>query len=127
MHLPNEFDLIECDVLSETTHRRLVSEIKAYLKEREIEDDLDFEIIHGDRARRCEEGKDVKELKGVKGVKGAPRPEHDGGTAACTLDLRGRLRRTRLSPGWTRHRTSSPRPGGARSMLSRRCKHEVLP
>ena len=69
VHLPNEFDLIECDVLSETTHRRLVSEIKAYLKEREIEDDLDFKIIRGDRARALEEGKDVKELKGVKGVK----------------------------------------------------------
>jgi hypothetical protein len=57
VHLPTEFDLIEADVLTETVHRRIVEEIKAFLKEREIEADLDFKIIRGDRSRALEEGK----------------------------------------------------------------------
>ncbi len=57
VHLPTEFDLIEADVLTETVHRRVVEQIKAFLKEREIEADLDFKIIRGDRSRALEEGK----------------------------------------------------------------------
>lgn len=57
VHVPTEFDLIEADVLTETAHRRIVDEIKAFLKEREIEADLDFKIIRGDRSRALEEGK----------------------------------------------------------------------
>lgn len=58
VHVPTEFDLIESDVLTETAHRRIVEEIKSFLKEREIEADLDFKIIRGDRSRALEEGKD---------------------------------------------------------------------
>lgn len=58
VHLPTDFDLIECDVLTETTHQRIADEIKTFLKEREIEADLDFKIIRGDRARALEVGKD---------------------------------------------------------------------
>jgi hypothetical protein len=50
IHVPTEFDLMEANVLSETTHLRIVNEIKSFLKEREIEADLDFRIIRGDRA-----------------------------------------------------------------------------
>lgn len=58
VHVPTEFDLIESDVLTETTHRRMVEEVKAFLKEREIEADLDFKIIRGDRTHALEAGKD---------------------------------------------------------------------
>ncbi len=58
VHVPTEFDLIESDVLTETAHRRIVEEIKAFLKEREIEADLDFKIIRGDRTHALEAGKD---------------------------------------------------------------------
>lgn len=60
VHVPTDYDLIEADVLTETTHRRLVDEIKAFLKERQIEADLDFKIIRGDRARALREGKDAE-------------------------------------------------------------------
>lgn len=60
VHVPSDFDLIEADVLAETTHRAIVDEIKAFLKEREIEADLDFKIIRGDRGRALTEGKDEK-------------------------------------------------------------------
>ncbi len=50
VHLPTDFDLIDIDMLAETTHRRLVQEIKQFLKEAEIEADLDFTIIRGDRS-----------------------------------------------------------------------------
>lgn len=58
VHVPTDFDLIEADVLAETTHRVITDEVKAFLKEREIEADLDFKIIRGDRARALSEGKD---------------------------------------------------------------------
>ncbi len=57
---PTDFDIIEADVLAETTHRIIVDEIKAFLKEKEIEADLDFKIIRGDRANALKEGKDEK-------------------------------------------------------------------
>jgi hypothetical protein len=63
VHLPTDFDLIEADVLAETTHRILVDEIKTFLKEREIEADLDFKIIRGDRSNALKEGKEDKNLK----------------------------------------------------------------
>ncbi len=63
LHVPSDFDLMEANVLTETTHRRLVNEIKSFLKEREIEADLDFRIIRGDRSRALEEGKDRKTSK----------------------------------------------------------------
>lgn len=57
IHVPTEFDLMEANVLSETTHLRIVNEIRAFLKEREIEADLDFRIIRGDRSRALDDGK----------------------------------------------------------------------
>ena len=47
---------MELGALAETTHRNIVREIKAFLKEKEIEADLDFQIIRGDRNRALTEG-----------------------------------------------------------------------
>jgi hypothetical protein len=58
VHIPNKLDLMELGALAETTHRVIVREIKAFLKEKEIEVDLDFRIIRGDRSRALTEGKD---------------------------------------------------------------------
>jgi hypothetical protein len=57
-HVPSKFDLMELGALAETTHRVIVREIKAFLKEKEIEADLDFHIVRGDRSRALTEGKD---------------------------------------------------------------------
>lgn len=59
-YIPTDFDLIEADVLAETTHRIIVDEIKSFLKEKEIEAELDFKIIRGDRTNALKEGKDDK-------------------------------------------------------------------
>lgn len=56
LYTPTEFDLIEADMLAETTHRVLVNEIKTFLKECKIEADLDFNIIRRDRAKALTEG-----------------------------------------------------------------------
>lgn len=56
-HVPSEFDLMELNALTELVHRALVQEIKAFLKEKEIEADLDFKIIRGDRDRALKEGR----------------------------------------------------------------------
>jgi len=58
VHVPSKFDLMELGALAETTHRNIVREIKAFLKEKEIEADLDFRIIRGDRSRALSEGKE---------------------------------------------------------------------
>jgi hypothetical protein len=55
-HIPTKFDLMELGALAETAHRNIVREIKAFLKEKEIEADLDFQIIRGDRTRALTEG-----------------------------------------------------------------------
>jgi hypothetical protein len=57
-HIPTKFDLMELSALAETSHRNIVREIKAFLKEKEIEADLDFQIIRGDRNRALTEGKE---------------------------------------------------------------------
>jgi hypothetical protein len=48
-HSPSHFDLVEFSALTELVHRRLVEELKRFLKERSIEADLDFNIIRGNR------------------------------------------------------------------------------
>jgi hypothetical protein len=61
-YVPNQFDLIDLNSLSELVHRRLERELKAILKEKEIDQEIDFNIIRGDRdaaldrARHADEG-----------------------------------------------------------------------
>lgn len=47
---PSQFDLIDLNSLSELVHRRLEREIKAILKERAIDQEIDFQIIRGSRS-----------------------------------------------------------------------------
>jgi hypothetical protein len=65
-HRPTDFDLMELNVLTETTHQRVVDEIRLFLKEKEIEADLDFKIIRGDRGKALEERKNNESGKRVK-------------------------------------------------------------
>ena len=46
---PSEVDLVELNALSELVHRRMTIELRAFMKEREIEADIDFSIIRGSR------------------------------------------------------------------------------
>jgi hypothetical protein len=48
-YVPNQFDLIDLNSLSELVHRCLEREIKAMLKEKAIDQEIDFRIIRGDR------------------------------------------------------------------------------
>ena len=48
-YIPNQFDLIDLNGLSELVHRRLERELKAILNEKEIDQEIDFSIIRGDR------------------------------------------------------------------------------
>jgi hypothetical protein len=48
-YVPNQFDLIDLTSLSELVHRRLERELKSILKEKEIDQEIDFRIIRGDR------------------------------------------------------------------------------
>jgi hypothetical protein len=49
---PTEVDLVELNALSELVHRRMTIELRAFMKEREIEADIDFSIIRGSRDGR---------------------------------------------------------------------------
>lgn len=47
--VPNELDLVDLNSLSDFVHRRLQHELKAILKERSIDQQIDFHVIRGDR------------------------------------------------------------------------------
>ena len=64
-YVPTEFDLVEFNVLSELVHGQIVAELRTFLKEKEIEADLDFTIIRGDREHALTAGKG----KGAGGVR----------------------------------------------------------
>jgi len=48
-YVPNQFDLIDLNSLSELVHRRLERELKFIMKEKEIDQEVDFKVIRGDR------------------------------------------------------------------------------
>lgn len=45
----NEYDLTDLNSLAEWTHAQVVQIVKHYLKEREIDQEIDFSIIRGER------------------------------------------------------------------------------
>jgi hypothetical protein len=49
IYIPHQLDLIDLSSLSELVHRRLQLEIKAILREKAIDQEIDFRIIRGDR------------------------------------------------------------------------------
>lgn len=48
-HQPNEYDLVDLNVVTELAHRRLKAELQAILKERAIDEEIDFSIVRGAR------------------------------------------------------------------------------
>lgn len=50
-YVPNQFDLMDLNSLTELVHRRIEREVKAILKEKTIDQQIDFKIIRGDRDR----------------------------------------------------------------------------
>jgi hypothetical protein len=54
-YVPNQFDLIDLSSLSEFVHRRLEREIKAMMKDKAIDQEIDFKVIRGDRDRALDE------------------------------------------------------------------------
>jgi protein-export membrane protein SecD len=50
-HVPNQFDLFDLNGLSELVHRTLEQEIKQLVIDNDIDQEVDFEIVRGDRSR----------------------------------------------------------------------------
>jgi SHS family lactate transporter-like MFS transporter len=50
-YAPNQLDLFDLNSLSELVHRHIEQQVKRLLAERAIDQEIDFEIIRGDRAR----------------------------------------------------------------------------
>jgi hypothetical protein len=57
IYVPSQFDLIDLSSLSEFVHRRIEREVKAMLKEKAIDQEIDFKVIRGDRDRALDEGR----------------------------------------------------------------------
>lgn len=55
-YTPNHLDMIDLNSLGEFVHRRLEIEIKAILKEKKIDQEIDFKIIRGDRGSALDSG-----------------------------------------------------------------------
>jgi SHS family lactate transporter-like MFS transporter len=50
-YAPSQFDLVDLNSLSELVHRRLEQEIKRLVIDNDIDQEIDFEIIRGNRSR----------------------------------------------------------------------------
>jgi hypothetical protein len=48
-HVANEYDVVDLSVITELVHRRLKDELQKIMKERSIEDEIDFTIVRGQR------------------------------------------------------------------------------
>jgi hypothetical protein len=62
-YIPNQFDLIDLSSLSEFVHRRLERELKVMLKEKDIDQEIDFKIIRGDRDNALDEDRHAGDQK----------------------------------------------------------------
>jgi hypothetical protein len=51
IYVPQQFDLMDLNSLSEFVHRAIEQELRAILKEKALDQEIDFEIIRGDRDR----------------------------------------------------------------------------
>ncbi len=56
-----EYDLVDLNCLLEWTHAQLTKVLKQYVKEREIDQEIDFTIIRGDRKGATSADRDQKE------------------------------------------------------------------
>ena len=63
---PTEVDLVELNALSELVHRRMTIELRAFMKERAIEADIDFSIIRGSRDGRIGKEDDAEQARPAK-------------------------------------------------------------
>jgi hypothetical protein len=72
-YAPTEVDLVELNALSELVHRRVVIELKAFMKEQQIEADIDFSIIRGDRSGYTSGDEPSKGRGGWRALKAAAR------------------------------------------------------
>jgi len=56
-YVPSHVDIVELNALSERVHRKLERELKAILKEKAIDQEIDFKVIRGDRESALDKSK----------------------------------------------------------------------
>lgn len=61
VYVPSQFDLIDLSSLSELVHRRIERELKAMLREKAIDQEIDFKIIRGSRENALDQSKHGQE------------------------------------------------------------------
>ncbi len=57
LYVPSHIDIVELNSLSERVHRKLERELKAILKEKAIDQEIDFRVIRGDRESALDKSK----------------------------------------------------------------------
>ena len=87
-YVPSYVDIVELNALSERVHRKLERELKAILKEKVIDQEIDFKVIRGDRECALdkskhggEKPKPRGELRFVGFGSGQGAPERAGGAS----------------------------------------------
>lgn len=63
-YVPNQLDLIDLNCLSELVHRCMRQEIERLLKEEQIDQEIDFEILRGDRDRALDRKRYAADAEG---------------------------------------------------------------
>lgn len=64
VYIPNQFDLIDLNSLSEVVHRDVTDVVKAMMAEQKIDQEIDFQIIRGDRESALDKSRFDKTIKG---------------------------------------------------------------
>jgi hypothetical protein len=63
-YTPNQFDLIDLNSLSELVHRHIEQQVQRLMIERVIDQEIDFEIVRGDRTRSFDRAQQGAEARG---------------------------------------------------------------
>ena len=66
MQATTEYDLVDLNCLLEWTHAQVTKVLKQYLDERQIDQEIDFQIIRGDRQNATSVDEDKDEKGGIR-------------------------------------------------------------
>jgi len=62
-YVPQQFDLMDLNTLSEFVHQRMERDLRSILREKSIDQEIDFEVVRGDRANALDSARHGKQAE----------------------------------------------------------------
>ncbi len=73
LYIPSQYDLIDLNALGEVMHRVVTDEVKLLMKENDIDQEIDFQIIRGSRDEALDKDRHDRRKKAESGASGGGR------------------------------------------------------